>query len=185
MIKRLRTRYNAQELKEMYATPHSHAQFPDHVVRVERTLAIAAQLVAPQDSTGADLSCGDGEVLRRCPGLSERFYGDLAPGYPITGPIERTIFQIPSVDIFFLCETLEHVDDPYGVLRAVRTKTKKLIVSTPLNEANDENPEHYWGWDKEGMESILISTGFTPVFYEETAPPPPLTEYYFQIWGCD
>lgn len=185
MIKRLRTRYNAQELKEIYATPHSHAQFPDHVIRVERTLEVAAQLVAPHDRTGADLSCGDGEVLRRCPGLSDRIYGDFAPGYPITGPIERTIFEIDPVDIFFLCETLEHLDDPYGVLRAVRTKTKKLIVSTPLNETDNENPEHYWGWDQEGVQSLLIEAGFDAVVYKETHPPAPLTKYSFQIWGCN
>jgi hypothetical protein len=185
MIKRLRPRYNAQELKEIYATPHSHAQFPDHVIRVERTLAIAAQMVAPDDRIGADLSCGDGEVLSRCPGLIERIYGDFATGYPISGPIERTILQIPYVDIFFLCETIEHLDDPYGALRLIREKTTKLILSTPLNEADDENPEHYWGWDREGMESILISTGFTPVFYEETELPPGLQKYRFQIWGCN
>lgn len=183
MIKRLRPRYNAQELKDIYATPHQHSQFPDHVIRVNQTVELANRLVNSEDRIGADLSCGDGEVLSRTSGLVERIYGDYAPGYSITGPIEQTISQLPYVDIFFLCETIEHLDDPYGVLRLIRAKTRKLILSTPLNETNDENPEHYWGWDREGMESILISTGFNPIFYEETE----LRSgwYQFQIWGCN
>lgn len=179
-IKRLRPAYSPEELEELYATPHSHAQFPDHVIRVDHTLQLATELLDSHDSSGADLSCGDGAILRAL-NLKAAYFGDFAPGYAYQGPIEQTVGQIPSVDVFVFCETIEHVEDPWMVLKLIRAKCKKLILSTPLDEFNDENPEHYWGWDKKGMRELLRYADFHPKFYRETNPP---YGYRFQIWGC-
>ena len=179
-IKRLRPAYSSEELEELYAIPHSHAQFPDHVIRIEHTLELASELLDSDDRSGADLSCGDGAILRAL-NLETKYFGDFAPGYAYVGPIESTIGQIPNVAVFVLCETLEHVDDPMMVLALIRAKTEKLILSTPLDEFNDENPEHYWGWDKAGIGQLLKAADFHPRFYRQTNPP---FGYRFQIWGC-
>jgi hypothetical protein len=143
---------------------------------------MAGELLDPSDRSGADLSCGDGKLLRELPYLEERYYGDYAAGYEYHGPIEKTIYQIPPVDVFVLCETLEHLDDPISILLIIREKAKKLIFSTVLNETNDENPEHYWGWDRIGMAGLFEKTKWEPQIYRETE------EHYgwyqFQIWGC-
>lgn len=180
MIKRLRPKYSIKELQEIYAVPHDHSVFPDHVLRVEKTLELAASFLTDTDLLGADLSCGDGDILRSLP-LMDRIYGDFAPGYQYRGGIEHTIELIPGVDVFVLCETLEHLDDPLAVLKQIRRKAKKLLLSTPLGEVTDENPEHYWGWDSAGVGELLIEAGWWGDVYAETNPP---MGYRFQIWGC-
>jgi len=141
---------------------------------------MVAEFIDDSDRVGADLSCGDGEILKQT-NLDQRIFGDYAPGYEYTGPIERTIWEIPNVDVFFLCETIEHLDDPETILETIRLKTKKLILSTPLDEQTDENHEHYWSFSKSDMYDLLLDTGFTVVHYRETNPP---YGYRFQIWGC-
>jgi hypothetical protein len=52
-----------------------------------------------------------------------------------------------------------------------------------MNETWPENnPEHYWGWDKDGIEELLVTSEWKPVLYRETI----LHSgwYQFQIWGC-
>lgn len=181
MIKRLRPAYTEEELNELYAVPHDHSIFPDHVLRVQDTVSLALELIDSTCLYAADLSCGDAYILDQLP-IHVKIYGDYAPRYDFVGPIDTTIKQIPSVDLFICCETLEHLDDPMATLKAIREKTRKLIVSTPLGEFDDGNPEHYWGWDKDGMRKLLLKSGFHPVLYRETRPP---MGYVFQHWGCN
>lgn len=180
MIRRLRPKYTDEELKRIYATPHDHSIFPDHVLRVNSTLELGKQLLGPNDESGADLSCGNGYLLNKLP-LHTKYFGDFAPGYEYEGPIEETIGLLPSVDVFVFCETIEHLDDPLAVLKLIRAKAKKLILSTPHGEHTDDNPEHYWGWDKAGIAKLLKKSGWLPSDYRHTYPP---MGYEFQIWGC-
>jgi len=177
---RCREKYTDEELREIYAVPHDHTQWPDHVLRVCSTLDLAAELMDDTDHTGADLSCGNAFTINRLP-FQKRYLGDYAPGYAYCGPIEETIKEIPEVDVFFCCETLEHLDDPESVLRQIRQKSKKLIVSTPICRWRDDNPEHYWSWDQEAVKAMLVDTGWNPTHYRETYFDP---GYCFQIWGC-
>jgi hypothetical protein len=109
------------------------------------------------------------------------YLGDYAPGYTYHGPIERTIDAIPPVDLFLCCETLEHLDEPEAVLKAIRYKTNKLLISTPICTFIDDNPEHYWAWDQEAVVGMLRYAGFEPILYRDTFYDP---GYCFQIWGC-
>jgi hypothetical protein len=152
------------ELAETYATPHDHRRWGDHVVRVERTIAFARGHVGPV-AVGADLSCGSGAVLAGLD-VEVRHFGDLAPGYAHTGPIGSTIDDIPDVDVFVLCETLEHLDDPDATLKAVRGKTRTLVLSTPVEAWADANPEHYWAWSRPDVEEMLAAAGFAVVAHD-------------------
>ena len=187
MIARLRPAHTEERLKEIYAKPHAHGDWEDHRIRVAETISLARGFCTPDDRTAADLSCGDAAIvhaLQESPGTFDRVYlGDFAVGYEFRGPLENTLSGLPHVvDVFFLCETLEHVDEPMAVLKAIRLKTKKLILSTPIGEIDDGNEEHYWGWDKQGISELLETAGFTPVVYRET--PDRHDWYQFQIWGC-
>jgi hypothetical protein len=111
-----------------------------------------------------------------------KYIGDFAPGYEITGHIDQTINDIPKVDLFICSETLEHLDDPDATLKAIRPKTKYLFVSTPNGEDNNSNQEHYWGWDNEDIKEMLINAGFDPIVYYALD----LKQYCyeFQMWIC-
>lgn len=180
---RLRPMPDATELARMYAKPHDHRLYPDHQPRVDAAIRLGAQ-VYPR--TVADLSCGNAAIataLREQLG-AELYLGDLAPGYAYRGPIEETIQQIPHVDLFVCCETIEHLDDPDKVLRAIRDKADHLILSTPDGEFDQGNPQHVWGWDGEAVQQMLIDAGFTPDIHESVDMRPQRWLYCFQVWAA-
>ena len=178
---RCRPKYTDEQLAEIYKEPWSmQYDWKDHALRQNKTLELAGRFLTANDRTGADLSCGDGYICRHIPHVNW-ILGDFAPGYAYQGPIEDTIREIPEVDVFICCETIEHLDDPDAVLRAIRWKAKKLILSTPICRWFDENPQHYWSWCQKAVKKMLLDSGWNPVDYEETYADP---GYCFQIWGC-
>src|SRR5213076_938668 len=140
MRMRLRPAYSEAELAELYPVPHDHTRWPDHLLRVAETIKLARELV-PEPLVVADLSCGDAAIARALD-AEITILGDLAPGYEITGPIERTILPVPSADLFICSETVEHLDDPDTVLKHIRKRCRALVLSTPLAEFTPVNPEH-------------------------------------------
>ncbi len=182
-MKRLRPKYSDEELSQIYATPHDHTKWPDHIHRVEETIRLSNQWLDIPEAFGADLSCGDGEILRRL-NVMYRIYGDYAPGYAYQGPIEKSLEDLSYVDVFVLCETLEHLNDPVGVLKKIRKKTDRLILSTP-DTNGDDNPEHYWSWNRDDIGEMLEVVGFRPsrfhaIHYEELP-----DSYTYQLWLCN
>lgn len=179
---RVRPVHSAEELSQIYAKPHNHFSCIDHRVRVAMTMVVA-QTVDAGATSGADLSCGDGTILRNL-NLGERYFGDFAPGYPIHGPIEQTLDRIPEVDIYVCTETLEHLDDPDTVLKRLRSKTKALVISTPVDNWDDNNLEHYWAWSRQDVEDMLVSAGFRVVVFTGLDLRPAGGYYCFGIWSC-
>lgn len=185
MRTRLRPMPGDVELATLYAAPHDHLRWADHVYRVDVTSAIAFHLL-PRRGAVADLSCGNAIIARRLEqSLEARLtLGDYAPGYEHTGPIEETIEVIDPVDLFVCSETIEHLDDPDAVLRQIRAKTDRLILSTPDGETDTGNPEHVWGWDAEAVEKMLRDAGFIPNTHTTVDTRPAGGIYSFQIWAC-
>jgi len=168
-------------LTQIYAEPHDSSKWHDHNIRVAVTSAIAN---GPVDvKSCADLSCGDARIARSV-SAKETFLGDFAPGYRFTGPIIKTIDEIPHVDMFILSETLEHLDKPDRVLKLIRPKTKYLVLSTPLEAWDEVNLEHYWAWDQEYVESLLTDAGFEPGVFNGLDMRKMYSPYYFGIWLC-
>lgn len=182
MRQRLRPAYTPEELAEIYARPHDHTRWQDHLIRVAVTSAIA-QYFVDEWETVADLSCGDAEIARSL-GTASPVLGDLAPGYKYCGPIEQTIDEIPPVDVFICSETMEHLDDPDAVLVKIRQKAKQLVLSTPVDAWNEPNPEHYWAWSREDVEGMLKSAGWRPVLYNALDLRDMYSPYCFGIWVC-
>lgn len=180
MITRLRPAWSDKELAQIYATPHDHTNWKDHVIRVNRTLEIAQSIDGVKSV--ADLSAGDAFIINAL-GLRETYVGDYAPRYEYTGAIEKTIEEIPNVDLFICSETLEHIDNPIALLKQIRAKTNYLLLTTPHAKWDDTNLEHYWAWDKAGIAELLAEAGFETVSFEllELA-----HSYYYdyQIWVC-
>jgi len=177
---RLRPAYDEKALRRIYATPHDHTLWLDHKVRVAVTVALTRSL-SGHVPTAADLSCGDGAILRAID-ADVRHYGDYAPGHERTGPVEETIHTLPTVDLYVCCETVEHLDDPDVVLKNIRAKAKTLVLSTPVDAWGDDNVEHLWAWDREAVESMLRVAGFEPLVYTALDLHPAGGTYQFGIW---
>lgn len=181
MRTRLRPKYSEEELKRIYQTPHRHDKWYDHVVRVNATIALARSV--PSVYSAADLSAGDAAIINALD-IVDKHIGDYAPSYAYTGPIEKTIQEIPNVDLFICSETLEHLDDPDAVLREIRKRTRWLVLTTPDGENNSSNPEHYWGWGSEDVEQMLTAAGFTPFILNVLQFKEKQFIYDYQMWVC-
>ena len=185
---RTRDKYSAEQLKEIYSYDHDSSVFPDHVLRVQETKKAFEYLRTRELNrfrTAADLSCGDARIPRTYFIRNNLTLGDINPRkdlvLDIIGPIEETVDLIEPVDVFFLLETLEHLDIPEQTLYDIREKTDHLILSTPCMQWRDENPEHYWCWDFEAVEDMLLGANFIPKLWAITEP---AEGYRFQIWVC-
>lgn len=184
MIRRLRPTHSPEKLAELYAKPHDHRRWADHLLRVDATIAVARWMARNGIRSVADLSCGNGAIVDAVD-AAERYKGDFAAGYDIRGPLEETLGQIPDVDLYVCSETLEHLDDPAEVLKQIRGKAGALVLSTPVDAWNDQNEEHYWAWSKEGVEELLGGAGFSVAAYA-TVDFRHVNPFFYQfgIWGA-
>lgn len=185
MIRKLREFHDAETLARIYAEPHDHKIYGrGHNIRVELTKNIVLDAVAITKAQSiGDLSCGNGDIAKAAK-LPKTFLGDFAPTYEFCGPIHETIKTMPDVDVYVCSESLEHVEDPKGTLSLIRDKAKYLILSTPIECWEDTNNEHYWAWDRKGIEFLLSETNWTPdvfVILDTTVFGEP---YKYGIWGA-
>lgn len=184
---RLRPKHSDEDLEQIYAKPHDHTQWEDHRLRVDMTIDLARWMMVRYNCTSiADLSAGNATIVNclvpTLPNVT-KYLGDFAPGYEYTGPIEKTIHQIPNVDMFICSETIEHLDDPDEVLYQIGQKADTLIVSTPINETIDEgNIEHYWSWSTVNVVDMLENTGWDVVVTNVLELPG--WTYDYQIHAC-
>lgn len=181
MRKQLRPFYTPEQLAQVYGHTYNHMIWPDHIERVNKTTELLDTFAfATNARTVADLSCGDGAVVNNSRWPWElKIMGD----YTTTGPIEEALTHIQHVDMFVLSETLEHVENPDSLLRAIRVVADHLLLTTPHGEITDENPEHYWGWDRAGIQEMLDQAGWTPIA-GELFTPTSVDYYTFQMWMC-
>lgn len=184
-----------------YPHGYTHQRWPDHVERVAASVDFIVRSIPPETllygGVVADLSCGDAAIaggVRAKTGcrlvladLVDGGQADAVMQLDCTGPLEQTAEHLLAdgeADLVVCSETIEHLDDPERVLRLLRPKARHLFVSTPLGETTDDNPEHYWGWDAEGVYDLLTDTGWTPVACERFSPEFAGSPYTFQFWMC-
>lgn len=182
---RLREAHDAETLAKLYLTPHDSGRYGRGTkMRVEMTIGFA-QAVWPGVETMlvADLMCGDAKIARNL-GLTP-ILGDIAAGYEYHGPIEDTVEVIPEVDLFVLSEALEHLDNPAAVLSAIHDKAERLLVTTPLEAYGDlwENPEHYWAWDRCGVEQLIVAAGWHISAFASLDTRPFSEPYHYGMWA--
>lgn len=182
MRRQLRPFYTEAQLRALYAQTYDHTRWPDHVERVAHTTAVLDRLAAEMNAeTVADLSCGDGAIVG---GSQHPWQRRILSDIAATGvPIEKAIADLDPVDVFVCSETLEHVEDPDGLLAAIRAKARALLLTTPADEADDLNPEHYWSWGVEDLRTMLTNAGWARCAVELFTPD--AVDYYtFQVWTC-
>lgn len=196
MRTRLRPAYAFSQMDAIYAEPHRHENFADHIRRVDETVELGfhaiKNFVDIEDGTYyiADLSCGDAHIPRRLAApygdKVDLILGDYAPGYALQGSISTTIgaMKVNKVHTFVCCETAEHVDNPDAMLAMIRQHAGTLLFSTPIGNHDDTNPEHLWAWDRGDVQDMLRDAGFVPTFYTEFDPRGEGYPYCWGIWFC-
>ena len=185
MIKQLREFHSAKKLSEIYSTPHDHQMYGrGHGIRVDTTISLTKDMAyQAQAKSVADLSCGNGLIAKSL-NLENTILGDFAKTYEYSGPLEKNLLKIPKVDIYICSESIEHVEDPGMVLSLIREKSNTLVLSTPIDSWYDTNEEHYWAWNRQGVENLLKNAGWTPdvfIMLDTTVFEEP---YIYGMWGC-
>lgn len=185
MIKKLREFHADEELAKIYAKPHDHKIFGrGHAIRVNTTIQLANDMAHQADAKSvADLSCGNA-VIAKALNIEKMILGDYAHGYEYSGPLEVNLEKIDNVDLYICSESIEHVEDPGFVLDSIRSKSKTLVLSTPIDSWYDDNPEHYWAWGRQDVETLLKNAGWSPdvfIMLDTTVFGEP---YIYGMWGC-
>jgi hypothetical protein len=184
----------------VYPDGYRHTVWGDHVERVKAS-ADMIERYRNRISTAADLSCGDGALLNMISRhLTRAVLGDLndVPISAVVGcqaqvletigaaMLPDSLTNLEPVDLYILSETLEHVDDPDGLLRRLTEHAHYLFLSTPLNESADSgNLEHYWSWGQDDLHRMLEDSGWNPLELELLRPVSTRTmpgAYTYQMW---
>ena len=199
MRTRLRPAPTPDELTAMYPPGklYDAGRFgAGHGLRVSTTIALGIWAVeALKVDSVVDLSAGNGAIPRSIVGAAhtrgrrlEICLGDLtadpSSGYDYAGPIEVTLAaQIPRPGGLWICsETIEHVDDPDSLLADGASRFGYLLLSTPITNGDDSNPEHLWSWDVEGVDEMLYESGWSSVAAAHLLPGRRVGGYAYQIW---
>jgi 2-polyprenyl-3-methyl-5-hydroxy-6-metoxy-1,4-benzoquinol methylase len=185
MIKQLRPFHDQKTLTEIYSKPHDHRIYGrGHGIRVNTTIQIAQDMAYQVRARSvADLSCGNG-VIAKSLNIEKTILGDFADSYEFSGPLEKNLKLIENVDLYICSESIEHLENPAAVLSQIREKSRALVISTPIDAWGDTNEEHYWAWDREGVESLLKESGWTPDVFAMLDTTIFREPYKYGMWGC-
>lgn len=189
-----------------YPEGYRHDVWPDHVERVTASVRMIRRYYNEIVSV-ADLSCGDAAIVRGLVGMKRfrsAYLGDLngvrirtddewGPVHAVQvppGPLPDTVtaenLDGGQVDLYVLSETIEHMDDPDGLLRLLTGAARYLFLSTPLNEvAGSGNMEHYWSWGQDDMHGMLLDAGWDPLELKILVPESTRhmeNAYRYQLW---
>lgn len=150
-----------------------HREEWPHGGRLSRALEYARLAAGDGATSLVDLGAGDGGFLSM---VAEELPALTAWGYEFTpanleGATERGVtvhqanFLIDPVnigDIAVITEVLEHLDDPHGQLRRIRSGGARwLICSSPIGETPESHDEaHVWGWDMEAYAAMITAAGW-------------------------
>lgn len=165
-MRKLRRFHTEDELRRIYARPYDHTRWPEHRIRVDRTIEVAQDLI---DTHGlrsvGDLSAGDGAVVAGLD-IADKTVRDIVDG----GDSIEQLIRMPHIgpfDLFICSETIEHLEAPWTVLEHVAQRTRWLVLSTPLNEpVVVDNYEHYWSFSAADIYAILDQAGYTDMKIE-------------------
>jgi hypothetical protein len=163
-----------------------HLEQPVHQERLDLALdfvrAAAHQYGSP---TLVDLGAGDGGFLTTVlPFVAHAWGYDFCPAN-LAGANERGV-EVIAADftrdditlgtIVVMTETLEHLADPHGVLRRLRSSAavNHIVASSPWVETDVSHDAcHAWAWDEQGYRDLFESTGWHIARHETTS--------YFQV----
>lgn len=159
-----------------YRSVERHNDVWEHVTRANVT---AGFIAAMRPESMLDPACGDGSIALAACRIHEppfvalndisvpnvTFVRSVAPAtWKITDvDVLEAINASDRVDLIVLTEILEHLESPDEVLRAARSKARRLVASSPEIRPGqgDPNEEHLWAFDSEGYRDMLSRAGWS------------------------
>lgn len=189
-MRQLRPFWSDEELRRIYDHMYDHTNWQDHKKRIKTTIDIATMFAEGEHwHSAADLSCGDGAIIKGLYAngvIDFAVMGDFVPAahtHPkFVGKIEDTVKELqaeyPPFDLYVFSETMEHLEAPQEMLFSLRDVAKNMILSTPIDEDHQDNPEHYWSWGVQDVGDMLNTAGWTSKDVHILEGP----WYNFQIW---
>jgi hypothetical protein len=168
--------FTAQWYEHREHAPHLNQSV--HNARFRATRDLVVQAVTEFDVVSiVDFGCGDGGLLALLAdeGIEET-RGVLTWGYDLMPSNVRYGTEVRHVDVRYrdflnaevewgqlaICtEVLEHLQDPHGWLRLVRSHSDFLIASSPANETEEHHDgSHAWCWDMDGYARLVSQAGY-------------------------
>ena len=166
-----------------------HLEQPVHRPRLDMAYELILDVAHRHHQAGAghpagvsDLGCGDGGLLSLLGhedddlllawgydfqpsnqagwderGVTAELRDAFAPGHP----------GVILGDIAVMTEVLEHLADPYEVVRWVGQHCRYVVASSPWNETPESHDEcHAWAWDHDGYRALIEQGGYTVLRHE-------------------
>jgi 2-polyprenyl-3-methyl-5-hydroxy-6-metoxy-1,4-benzoquinol methylase len=161
-----------------------HIDQPIHQPRLNAALDLVCkrwlELTPTHRTVIADLGCGDGGLLQQIrhilPSDIDVYGYDFQPSN-VDGWRERDLLdvcqslnvvkewdRVVNADIYVATEVLEHLEEPYDLLRKIRQRGASLVCSSPwMEHEGNIDACHNWAWDMPGYVSMLEECGFRVV----------------------
>jgi 2-polyprenyl-3-methyl-5-hydroxy-6-metoxy-1,4-benzoquinol methylase len=183
VVRKLRRFYTSEQRAELYSKVFDPARWPEHVERIERTIRIIQSYVVDEmdgdSGIVVDLSCGDGSIAHTLRTTSRHVHAvDLTDGPDMLDTL-RAWNEEPA-DLFICTETIEHLEAPWTALELIAQHTRHLVLSTPLDEPDQGNWEHYWSFSLRDVYDLLTQAGFTDL--ERLVLSGRGWHYNYQVW---
>jgi hypothetical protein len=112
-----------------------------------------------------ELGCSAGDILGVFSQVHECYGYDVTPGavkaarerYPNLTVIKAAVENVEphACDVLILCEFLEHIVDPCGLVEAWMPLAKTVVIGHPLLREGEVDPEygHLWSYTNEDFEA--------------------------------
>jgi hypothetical protein len=154
-----------------------HLEEELHRDRIIRTSVIVKHFVATLGvESVVDLGCGDGGLLSLIQPFVLSWGYDLQPDNIRHAQTVRHVdarlgdfMNDPAIEwgnLGVITECLEHLEDPHSAVRTIGQHCRFIVASTPPGETPDNHYElHAWGWDKDGISTLLEQGGFQVLSY--------------------
>lgn len=139
--------------------------------RVEKARALVASLLPPAPATIVELGCSAGDI---CGWFSEDH--DVMGIDAVPGAIKAAEERYPRMfarldvvetvepvrcDVLILCEFLEHIVDPIGLVERWGPLAHSMVVGHPLFDEPGIEPGHLWSYDTEDFDHWFEIAGMT------------------------
>jgi hypothetical protein len=149
--------------------------------RDEATVRIGMTFPEDEVKSVGDMSAGGSHISST---IAEHYrcfavLGDLGAqyGYTHVGTLQETLPKHDVFDLYVCSETIEHLREPDENLALIRQHCKYLLLTTPIMETPElVSHGHLWTWEREDVEDMLKTAGFTPTYFEQVS--------VFGIWKC-
>lgn len=142
-------------------------------VRKSRPYLKAAIRLCSSRPTIVELGCAALDISGRFSSVADVIGVDCNSGYVsivekrfpdcklIIDAVET--FTPEKVDILVLCEILEHLVDPMGLLKRLLPLTRYVIISHPVDErltSNRSDNQHYWSFSEEDFDRWFYENNY-------------------------